>query len=181
MGELIFIIIIICVVVSSNKKKAKRHQSVPNQPRRQQAVPNRNYQQRPAQNQSYQQRPVQNQSYQQRPAQNQNYRQPQTQNSYYQQQQTKQRLQQKYGSRNTGADDILSRAKNNVKENEQDLIDSAISQSMQNPLGTPGSQQAPVVKMKPEEACVQHNSWHADDIMEDSELMKQVNDLIVLG
>lgn len=207
--ELIIIIAIIWFVVKRSKSASTKQTTVPNQPRPQ-TRPTYS-QQRPMQNASYgQQRPVQNAYYnQQRTMQNTGYNQQRPAgNAFYGQQasgagnvqQTKARLQQKYGNRssaygtnyqqqtlNLGQQDILSRAKSNVKENEIDqakVREQQIAASMQTATQgmVPGMHSAacacgpnaPVGKDSASMIGIEGIQW-------ESETMKEVNDLMIMG
>ena len=169
MGNFIFFIILIWIVVANIKKGQKKSRTtIPNQPRQaNQPRQTGQYGQRPAAN-GNSSHPVQNAGYGTRPAVNSGYQQQpgNVQQNYVQnrenQQQLKNRLQQKYGSRpaaaepvqkkRCAADDIIERAISNVKENEQDET-LATTQIVSGQAFVP----------------------------EESELMKQVENLIVKG
>ncbi len=202
--ELIIFLIIIWYVIRKAKSASKKQTTVPNQPRPQQRNTyygngQPNYAQRQAPKPNYnQQRPVPNQNYsQQRPAGNAFYGQQPVANN---QQQTKARLQQKYGNRNSaygtnyqqqklnfGQQDILSRAKGNVKENEIDeakLREQQIAASMQSATQgmVPGMHSA-VCACGPN-APVGANALSSvgiEGIQLESETMKKVNDLMIMG
>lgn len=106
-----------------------------------------------------------------------------TNNAYYYEQQkkaTKDRLRQKYGSQTTNAyaknaakTDILSRAKENVREEEQDTFKQEVHAEVCSEYRS-HAESAPNLA-----AHVGHSP--ACDIEGESDIMKRVNDLIVMG
>ena len=195
--ELIIIGLIIWFVISRNKKNKKGAQrgTVSNGKRIDTAVVNANsYQrssayykqtalnangQRPVQNNNYQQRSVQNNAYQQRGK----------------QQELKRRLQQKYV--NAGkqqlqgntyqkpvqqAEDILSRAKSNVQENVGDNLKNKMLQESGGGTYTAAGVMKVVENIPAEQTVYDINGYSGlVNINRESDILKQVNDLIVTG
>jgi len=114
--------------------------------------------------QTVQQRPVQRTTQAQRDA------------YYYgQQKNTKERLQQKYGVKQNTAvkQDILSRAKENVKENEPDAMEQQIHAEVCRDFKEHAHATSDVLEHKEQSAFC--------DTGEESDIIKRVNDLIVTG
>ena len=157
MGSFIFLIFIgifIYRIVKAAEKSNPKNQGRPNQQRVQQSQ-------------------VQPQAYQSK------QRQPQ-QNAYYyneQQRATKQRLQQKYGQNTNTArqakGDILSRAKENVQENEPDKV----AQELHAEVCRDYREQAAA---KPD-VQVHMEQSHDGEPYGESDILKRVNDLMVTG
>ena len=94
---------------------------------------------------------------------------------YGQQKNTKERLQQKYGvQQNTSAQrDILSRAKENVKENEPDMMEQQMHAEVCRDFKENAHATSDVLQHKEQSAFC--------DTGEESDIMKRVNDLIITG
>ena len=116
------------------------------------------------QRQTVQQRPVQKTTQAQRDA-----------YYYSQQKSTKERLQQKYGAQQKPAQksDILSRAKENVEENEPDKMEQQIHAEVCRDFRATAHATSDVAVHKEESPLC--------DTGEESDIIKRVNDLIVTG
>ena len=125
-------------------------------------VPNRNQYQQPRQ--TVQTRPVQRTTQAQRDA-----------YYYSQQKNTKERLQQKYGVQQNTPEkqDILSKAKSNVKENESDVMEQQIHAEVCRDFKENAHATSDVLRHKEESVFC--------DTGEESDIIKRVNDLIVTG
>ena len=161
--ELLIILIIFVKfflqIAQNNKKANQKNQSVPNQRRQ----PDR---------------PIQKMA-QKQPSSQQIWR--ETVSDYQKQKQTKERLQQKYGSKQASLyqnqmlqkSDILSRAKENVKETEPNIIKQQIHAEVCTDYRNIDSKKVDVeVHKKQAFNC---------DKAEESDILKKVNDLIVMG
>lgn len=142
---------------------------------------------------------AQNGGYHQQPAKNQGYGNPSAGGRYQQantgnQQDLKRRLQQKYGNAvpqgNTyqkpvqQTDDILSRAKNNVMENAGDnLKQEMLEQSAGGVYTADGVMKKAIKKTEEPQQAVSTVCGYAGmvDINQESDILRQVNDLIVMG
>lgn len=94
---------------------------------------------------------------------------------YSQQKSTKERLQQKYGTQQKAApkSDILSRAKENVQENEPDVMEQQMHAEVCRDFRATAH---------PTSNVAQHKELSAlCDTGEESDIIKRVNDLIVTG
>lgn len=194
--DIIIIVLIVWFVISRNKKNKQKNaqrQTVLNGQRIDTAVGKMNSYQK---NSTYYKQPVQNQANGRAVPQNNGYGSRPMQNQE-KQQELKRRLQQKYA--NSGKtypqgntyqkpmqeeNDILSRAKSNVQEN---AIDNLKNQALQESGG--GVYTASGVmknaQKKPEEQLVSSGMGNEYlgmvDINQDSDVLKQVNDLMVTG
>ena len=94
---------------------------------------------------------------------------------YSQQKNTKERLQQKYGVQQKSAQksDILSRAKENVKENEPDVVEQQVHAEVCRDFRDTAHAATDVAQHKEQSILC--------DTGEESDIIKRVNDLIVTG
>lgn len=143
-------------ILKNNKNVKQKNQSVPNQRRQQE-------------------RPIQKMASTQRNSYTRHISQIRHDKDYYYQQQknTKERLQQKYGLKQTSKSDILSRAKENVQENEADVVEQQVHEEVCMDYRN--------ADLKPIDVEVHKRQSDSCDTAEESDILKKVNDLIVMG
>lgn len=202
MMDIIIIVLIIWFAISKankNQKKNTKRDTVLNGKPVNTGSRNANaaaYYKQSAKNAANSRNMVQNSGYQQRPAQNQGYGKLPASGRYQQgnQQELKRRLQQKYGNAvpqgNTyqkpvqQTDDILSRAKSNVREMDKDsLKQEMLEQSAGGVYTADGVMKKAIKKTEEPQLGVNNVCGYTGvvDINQESDILKQVNDLIVMG